>query len=132
MVLEEKWIQEINIGKENSRMEYFEKASFIISEQLNKDILKMENWKEEALKLNLMEHSMKVHLFKVYLMDSAKKLIRKEIIMRVNSKMDYLMVMVNSKESMEDIIKANGLMIYMMEKDYMCFPRVNVIVGISN
>ena len=42
------------------------------------------------------------------------------------------MVMENSKESMEDIIKANGLMIYMMVKDYMCFPLVNDIVGISN
>lgn len=38
--------------------------------------------------------------------------------------------MVNSKGSMEDIIKDNGLMIYMMEKDYMCFLQVKDIVVI--
>ncbi len=89
MVLVEKWIPEINTGKENLTMEYLEKANFIILGQLNKDILKMENWKGEVLKLNPMEHSMKVHLFKVYLMDLVKRLIQKETIMRVNLKMVY-------------------------------------------
>ena len=42
------------------------------------------------------------------------------------------MVRVNSKELMEDIIKANGLMIYMMEKDYMYFPQGRDTVVISN
>ncbi len=42
------------------------------------------------------------------------------------------MVMGNSKGLMEDIIKVNGLMIYMMEKDYMCFHQVKDIVVISN
>ena len=42
------------------------------------------------------------------------------------------MVMGNSKGLMEDIIKVNGLMIYMMEKDYMYFHQVKDIVVILN
>lgn len=42
------------------------------------------------------------------------------------------MVMGSSKGSTADIIKVNGLMIYMMEKDYMYFHHVKDTVVISN